>query len=286
MNTRNLVSMLALSAALLPAIAAAQRVEVRLEDRTLGRSIPLHQVDGRQYAAGEPGHRYAIRLTNRSGERVLAVVSVDGVNVVTGQTANPQQSGYVLEPWQSTTINGWRKNMSEIAAFNFAPLPESYAARTGRPGDVGVIGVAVFEEQRYYPQYDDEVALSKREPGSMPYPSAQAPAAPSARDQAAGAASEMARPRSEEKLGTGHGEREWSHARPHRVRAQHTQPGRGQRDLVRQPPQPDRRRHPAAAVPPLRRARRRPPVPGLRAGSVLTRVPGGGLAPPPVRFVE
>ncbi len=213
MNTRNLVSMLALSAALLPAIAAAQRVEVRLEDRTLGRSIPLHQVDGRQYAAGEPGHRYAIRLTNRSGERVLAVVSVDGVNVVTGQTANPQQSGYVLEPWQSTTINGWRKNMSEIAAFNFAPLPESYAARTGRPGDVGVIGVAVFEEQRYYPQYDDEVALSKREPGSMPYPSAQAPAAPSARDQAAGAASEMARPRSEEKLGTGHGEREWSHAR-------------------------------------------------------------------------
>ena len=214
MNTRNLVSMLALSAALLPAIAAAQRVEVRLEDRTLGRSIPLHPFDGRQYAAGEPGHRYAIRLTNRTGERVLAVVSVDGVNVVTGQTANPQQSGYVLEPWQSTTINGWRKNMSEIAAFNFAPLPESYAARTGRPGDVGVIGVAVFEEQRYYPQYDDEIALSKREPAPAPYPGAQAPAAPSARDQAAGsAAAEMARPRSEEKLGTGHGEREWSYAR-------------------------------------------------------------------------
>lgn len=214
MNTRNLVSMLALSAALLPAIAAAQRVEVRLEDRTLGRSIPLHRYDGRQYAAGEPGHRYAIRLTNRTGERVLAVVSVDGINVVTGQTANPQQSGYVLEPWQSTTINGWRKNMSEIAAFNFAPLPESYAARTGRPDDVGVIGVAVFEEQRYYPQYDDEIALSKQEPGSRPYPSAQAPAAPSARDQAAsGAAAEMARPRSEEKLGTGHGEREWSQAR-------------------------------------------------------------------------
>lgn len=220
MNTRKLVSMLALTAALLPQLAAAQRVEVRLEDRTLGRTIPLHRFEGRLYAAGEPGHRYAIRLTNRTGERVLAVVSVDGVNVVTGQTADPAQSGYVLGPWQSTTINGWRKDMSQIAAFNFAPLPESYAARTGRPGDVGVIGVAVFEEQRYYPQADDEIALGKRE--ASPYPQSQpAPApypgasAPPARDQAAAeAASGMPeRQRSEDKLGTGHGEREWSYAR-------------------------------------------------------------------------
>lgn len=216
MSPRNLIPILALSAALLPGLAAAQRVEVRLEDRTLGRSIPLHHFDGRLYAAGEPGHRYAIRVTNRTGERVLAVVSVDGVNVVTGETANPGQSGYVLDPWQSTTINGWRKNLSEIAAFNFAPLPESYAARTGRPDDVGVIGVAVFEEQRYYPQYDDEIALSRRAPASEPYAGAQ-PAAPSpsTRDQAAAeAASGMpGRERAEEKLGTGHGEREWSQAR-------------------------------------------------------------------------
>ena len=215
MTPRNLISMLALTAALLPGLAVAQRVEVRLEDRTLGRTIPVHRYDGRLYAAGEPGHRYAIRVTNRSGERVLAVVSVDGVNVVTGETANPGQSGYVLDPWQSTTINGWRKNMSEIAAFNFAPLPESYAARTGRPDDVGVIGVAVFEEQRYYPAYDDEIALSKRERAAEPYASAPAAAPPSARDQAAAesGSSMPGRQRSEEKLGTGHGEREWSHAR-------------------------------------------------------------------------
>lgn len=220
MNPRKIASMLALTAALLPGLAAAQRVEVRLEDRTLGRTIPLHRFEGRLYAAGEPGHRYAIRLTNRTGERVLAVVSVDGVNVVTGQTADPQQSGYVLGPWQSTTINGWRKNMSEIAAFNFAPLPESYAARTGRPGDVGVIGVAVFEEQRWYRPYDDEIALGKRE--GTPYPQSQpAPAepyagasAPSARDQAsAEAASPLPERQRGEKLGTGHGEREWSYAR-------------------------------------------------------------------------
>lgn len=202
MTPRKLVSLFALAAAVLPTFALAQRVDVTLEDRTLNRSIPLIRHDGQMYAAGEPGHRYAIRLTNRTGERVLAVVSVDGVNVVTGQTANPQQSGYVLGPWQSTTINGWRKNMSEIAAFNFAPLPESYAARTGRPDNVGVIGVAVYNERRFIPQYQEPYEISK-----------SAPSAPSASDQAAsGRAQEGYRQEGEKRLGTGHGEREWSYA--------------------------------------------------------------------------
>jgi hypothetical protein len=207
MTPRKLLTLIALSATVLPSFAFAQRVQVTLEDRTLGRTIPLNDFNGRLYAAGEPGHRYAIRLTNRTGERVMAVVSVDGVNVVTGQTANPLQSGYVLGPWQSTTINGWRKNMSEIAAFNFAPLPESYAARTGRPGDVGVIGVAVFDERRWVRPYEDDQILSKQAP------------APSVRDQASaeGSASRAAPGSSyseaDKRLGTGHGEREWSYAR-------------------------------------------------------------------------
>jgi len=201
MTPRNMLPMLVF-AALLPTIAQAQRVEVTLEDRTLGRNITLHNADGRLYAAGEPGHRYAIRVSNRSAERVLAVVSVDGINVVTGQTANTQQSGYVLEPWQSTTINGWRKNMSEIAAFNFAPLPESYAARTGRPNDVGVIGVAVFNERRWLPRSEEDQAIAKQAP------------APSTRDQsAAESAGSASGARADKRLGTGHGEREWSSAR-------------------------------------------------------------------------
>ena len=36
---------------------------------------------------GMPGHRYAVRLTNTSGERVLVVLSVDGVNAVSGEDA-------------------------------------------------------------------------------------------------------------------------------------------------------------------------------------------------------
>lgn len=206
-----IASALALAAALAPAGALAQRVDVRLEDRTTGTPITLHHHSGRQYAAGEAGHRYAIRLLNRSGERVLAVVSVDGVNVVTGETAHPAQSGYVLEPWGSVVIDGWRKNLSEVAAFHFTELPDSYAARTGRPDNVGVIGVAVFRERRV-PLWQEPPAIAR-----------EAPAAPSA-DATAGKRAQGMNEAEKSRLGTGHGEREWSFARTTRFERASSQP--------------------------------------------------------------
>jgi hypothetical protein len=72
---------------------------------------------------------------------------VDGVNVLTGDTAGFDQRGYVFDPWVGYDIAGWRKSDSQIAAFTFTSVPKSYAARTGRPGNVGVIGVALFREK-------------------------------------------------------------------------------------------------------------------------------------------
>jgi hypothetical protein len=94
-----------------------------------------------------PGHEYAVRIRNQTGARVLVVTSVDGVNVISGDTAAPSQSGYVLDPWGSVEITGWRKGLDHVAAFYFTDLRDSYAARTGRPHNVGVIGVAVFQER-------------------------------------------------------------------------------------------------------------------------------------------
>ena len=73
---------------------------------------------------------------------------VDGVNVVSGDTAAPSQSGYVLGAYECADIQGWRKNLSRTAAFYFTELPDAYATRTGRPQNVGVIGVAVFREKQ------------------------------------------------------------------------------------------------------------------------------------------
>jgi hypothetical protein len=109
--------------------------------------LTTYASDGRHWVVGTPGQEYALRLCNRTAGRVLAVPSVDGVNVITGDTASPAQSGYVLDPYQCYDIDGWRKSLSRTAAFYFTELPDSYAARTGRPANVGVIGVAFFREK-------------------------------------------------------------------------------------------------------------------------------------------
>lgn len=134
----------------LPAMAEGRLTDVRVIDRDRGAVLPLYRFRGEYWVAGEPGARYAIELRNDSRERLLNVVSVDGVNVITGETADFDQAGYVLEPMQRYDVAGWRKSKREIAAFEFTRHSRSYAARTGRPDDVGVIGVAVFREREAF----------------------------------------------------------------------------------------------------------------------------------------
>lgn len=174
--------------------SAGSLLDVQVVDRSSGRILETWSHQGRLYVAGAPGNRYAVNLRNRSGERVLAVLSVDGVNAVSGQAAATSQSGYVLAPGNSAEIAGWRKNLDEVAAFYFTSLGDSYAGRTGRPQNVGVIGVAVFRE--YAP------------PRSQPSLNLRDAAEPPASAPAAGARMEAQKSRApEEKLGTGHGER-------------------------------------------------------------------------------
>lgn len=208
-----------LAAVAAPQARAGNLLDLAVVDRDTGQTLPTHSKHGKLYIAGTPGHRYSVRLTNRTGGRVLAVLSVDGVNAVSGETASPEQSGYVLDAWESTEIAGWRKSLDEIAQFNFTALPNSYAARTGRPADVGVIGVAVFTER--VPAWREERAEIAREAAPP------APAADSAAEARAGAAQPMPAPpaaqskaeslaqrneqKRNERLGTGHGAREYAH---------------------------------------------------------------------------
>ncbi len=131
----------------LPAHALGRLGDVQLIDRDSGQTLPVYRHQGEHWVAGRPGARYAVALRNTSPGRVLSVVSVDGVNVISGETADLNQTGYVLGPWQSYAVSGWRKSDNEVAAFHFTSSSASYAERTGRPANVGVIGVALFREK-------------------------------------------------------------------------------------------------------------------------------------------
>ncbi|MDZ7651532.1 MAG: hypothetical protein U5L03_02630 [Burkholderiaceae bacterium] len=204
--------------------------EIEIIDRDTGQRLPIYQHQGRRYVAGTPGARYAVAVRNRSGGRVLAVVAVDGVNAVSGETAGWHQTGYVLDPGQRYEVRGWRKSQERIAAFEFTALSDSYAARTGRPNDVGVIGVALFREavrpepQMLAPSTRSEARSESRRGGSNEQSAEAAPAsgaagaasaAEKARDATdlatAEAAADASAPRRlQERLGTGHGRSETS----------------------------------------------------------------------------
>jgi hypothetical protein len=202
-----------------PAFAVGSLVDVQIVDRSRGETLPSWHYRGASYVAGRPGDRYAVRLTNRSPGRVLVVLSVDGVNAVSGETAAVAQTGYVLAPYQSAEITGWRKSYAEAAAFYFTALPDSYAARTQRPDNVGVIGAAVFRERApeavaRWPEPAPSVAKEGNAGGRL---EAERQSQGAAADAAAPAAQSTARARpdsfasrDEKKLGTGHGEREYS----------------------------------------------------------------------------
>jgi len=180
----------------LPAMALGQLADVRVINRDNGEILPFYRHKGELWIAGEPGARYAVELFNRSRGRLLNVVSVDGVNVITGETAAPDQAGYVLTPGQRYDVSGWRKSHREIAAFEFTRLSRSYAAQTGRPDDVGVIGVAVFRERPGYRAPEAEIYGR-----SAPMPQGDAPfQGKSHRSDGPSAAGRQ--------LGTGHGDRE------------------------------------------------------------------------------
>lgn len=186
---------------------AGALVDVSVMDRSSGKTLEVYPHRGRLYVAGTPGNRYTVLLRNHSAGRVLTVLSVDGINALNGQTAATSQSGYVLAAGQVAEISGWRKSMDDVAAFYFTSVADSYAGRTDRPQNVGVIGVAVYREAEAAPP--PAVAMPSRErdapaaaAGAVANAAAKAaaPAAPPARD-------EITTRQIESRLGTGHGER-------------------------------------------------------------------------------
>lgn len=205
----------------LPAQAIGRIGDVQVIDRDSSEVLPVYRHQGEYWVAGRPGARYAVSIQNKQRERVLGVVSVDGINAISGETAAFNQTGYVLDAWQAYRVTGWRKSDDQVAAFNFTASPASYAERTGRPDQVGVIGVALFREKLAPPpvsvpwSWRDAPERNRFESQEAPAPLAKsgAPAEAMAESDAMGASQDhasrrMAPAAPAPRLGTGHGARE------------------------------------------------------------------------------
>ncbi len=208
---KKLLAALLLASTSLPALAIGTLAEVNVVDRYSGRFLPTYYHNGSWYVAGKAGGKYEISVRSQYGERLLAVTSVDGINVISGKNASPQQSGYVIDAWGETRVEGWRKNMGEVASFIFSPQGHSYAARTGRADQVGVIGVALFRERAPVQVYRERERLYDRSDA----PAASASPAPmqKRRAEAAPIMEDSGRASPGTPLGTAHGNREESQAR-------------------------------------------------------------------------
>jgi hypothetical protein len=200
-----------------PALAVGRLADVSLVDRDTGETLAARYHRGEYWVEGRPGARYAIRIRNQQGRRLLAVTSVDGINVVTGETAAVDQRGYVYDGWNVYDIAGWRKSDAEIAAFTFTAVPKSYAARTGRAANVGVIGIALFRDQPPPPAPPPAAMLDLPAPTPAPLAesrngqkAAEAPAASADASGAGSARRDRALASPAPALGTGHGARETS----------------------------------------------------------------------------
>ncbi len=199
------------------AAAVGNIADITVYDRAENRNLTVFFHEGRYYVAGKPGNEYQVNIRNNQPGEILSVIAVDGVNAVSGETAHWSQTGYVLNPHSSFGVKGWRKNLQRTAAFFFTELENSYAARTGRPTDVGVIGVAVFRKKAEPPVAINRYFERRREATNESSPAGEAQntakdeLAQSTRDDAiAPRASTVAPAPEPKKLGTGHGQSETS----------------------------------------------------------------------------
>jgi hypothetical protein len=146
---------------------AASLISVGLRDQS-GNFLPGLSVGDRWFVVGEAGRRYSIVVHNRSELRLEVVLSVDGLDVINGRPASFGKRGYLIDPHRQLVVEGFRQSTEAVAAFRFGSVRESYAhQKYGDTRNVGVIGIAIFNERGTNPWTDREV---KKRLKAEPFP--------------------------------------------------------------------------------------------------------------------
>jgi hypothetical protein len=134
--------------------------------RENGETLPTYAMKDRFYVQGNASERYTIRITNPTANRVEAVVSVDGLDVVDGESGDLRKRGYIVPGYGDVRIEGFRTSLEDVATFRFSSVDGSYAGQKGKARNVGVIAVAIFEEQGRPPEQQQIIVAP--EPTTVP----------------------------------------------------------------------------------------------------------------------
>lgn len=113
-----------------------------------GKPVRKIAHNNKVFVEGRYGQEYEVRIKNNTWSRILAVVSVDGTNIVDGEIAG-ESVGYVINGYSSFHGKGFRVSNEVIHPFKFSSKDKSYAAKSneGDTSNVGVIGVQIFQEK-------------------------------------------------------------------------------------------------------------------------------------------
>lgn len=119
-----------------------------------GNRCKQYSHEGQTYIEAKDGSEWSIQIQNNYGGRVLAVCSVDGLNVLTGKTAKSTDSGYIIPAYSSQKVKGFRFSNNEWALFRFGYKlnGNTYAQHQGKGENCGVIGVRLFYEKVKVPE--------------------------------------------------------------------------------------------------------------------------------------
>lgn len=126
------------------------------------QELPLYRDGQNYYLSGKNGQSYQLKYENHTDNTYEVVASVDGMDVLNGNIASRNNSGYVLHPHSTLQIEGFRKSDSAVASFTFSSPEDAYATNSdhGSIQNTGIIGTAIYQLES--PDSKDEIKDSSK----------------------------------------------------------------------------------------------------------------------------
>ncbi len=113
-----------------------------------GRACKEYTHNGMSLIEARSGTNYTVKIKNDNPYRIMTVVSVDGLDVISGKTAAESDTGYIIDAHGTLDVKGYRISDKDCASFIFTSKGKSYVQQTkGDATNCGVIGLRAFGEK-------------------------------------------------------------------------------------------------------------------------------------------